>query len=570
MLKVIAQGKIRNTLLLGLVILIIVPTFSAVGVYFHSTKTSIEQQTYNSLVAALDKQVYFINHWFWQQRQYSLLLSSSGKVSSMDPKIIEDYLINIAYTNPVVEDLGVADKNGNVIAGTTPSDGISISDREYFKQSIKGKTWISDVITNRFSGNPVIVFSAPAYYDHQLVGVLFSAVSLDSISRLMQNFNLDQWTESYLVNADGALVTESKYKSQLVNQGLIEESSLGYKVSSFGIKQALAGNSGADKYINYLGREVYGVYRPISTNRMAIIIEKDADAVLKKEIRQAYYSIFNTGVLITFIFLPVVVWLSRRFAKPLEKLATAAKQIGNGHYGYVVDIQSNQEINELVAAFNKMSIQIKAMHHQLNEQIKQLKTQQQEIQCQNEELAASQDELIAVNEKLEQVACTDPLTHLYNRRYLFKKMKQYIESACKDNIPVSVILFDIDYFKRVNDTYGHQVGDQVLVQLTSLVAKSIKAEHLLARFGGEEFVILLPNEKLAESAKFAEYLRKLVEEHIFKTDGGDIKITISLGVTCFTGEYCSIYGKELDRLLSVADNLLYEAKRSGRNKVVSS
>jgi diguanylate cyclase (GGDEF)-like protein len=563
------QGKIRNTLLICLIVMTIVPTFFAVGVYYAKAKASIEQQVYNSLETVLDKQVYFIDNWFWQQRQYALILSSSEQICSLEPQTIENYLHSIAYTNPAVQDMGVADKKGNVIAGTKFIQGLTIGDREYFRKAIGGKTWISDVIGNRFSGKPVVVFAAPIYKDHQIEGVFFSAVSIASISRLMQNLNLDEWTESYIVNQQAFLVTELKSKELLISRGAITNSSVGFRINSSAVAEALAGKSGQGKYVNYLGEEVYGVYQPISINKMAVLIEKDAKAVLDKEMQQAFFTALNTGIVITLIFLPIVVWLSRRFAEPLEKLSETAVHIGNGRYGDLVNIQSNKEVNQLARAFNKMSAQIQEMYLQLNKQIRQLEEQREEIQSQNEELTASQDELMALNAKLEQLASIDPLTNVYNRRYLFSEMVTQIEKASQNNLSLSVILFDIDHFKKINDTYGHQVGDQVLVQLTSLINQALGSDDLIARFGGEEFVLLLPNKNISDSEKFAEHLRNMIEKHIFKTAGGDIRITSSFGVTCFTGEHCSACHTTIDYLLNVTDNLLYQAKRAGRNKVIA-
>ena len=141
--------------------------------------------------------------------------------------------------------------------------------------------------------------------------------------------------------------------------------------------------------------------------------------------------------------------------------------------------------------------------------------------------------------------------------------KQFAKSI-RYHRPLSVILFDIDWFKDINDTYGHSIGDQTLTQIGKLLLEKGRQTDMAARYGGEEFVILLTETEHADAKTVAERLRKLMEESPVQSLKGDIHFTASFGVAGI-GENAP--SETLDRLISLADQALYEAKRTGRNRV---
>ncbi|KJU86836.1 diguanylate cyclase (GGDEF) domain-containing protein [Candidatus Magnetobacterium bavaricum] len=158
--------------------------------------------------------------------------------------------------------------------------------------------------------------------------------------------------------------------------------------------------------------------------------------------------------------------------------------------------------------------------------------------------------------ELEITTITDELTGLYNKRYFNKILSTHITGIVD---PVSLIFFDIDHFKAVNDKYGHLSGDCVLKELAALVSRQIRDHDVLARWGGEEFVLLMPHVNLDIAIKTAQRLRQNIEKQAIC----DMKITCSFGVATYTE------GETDEDFLNRADTLLYEAKRSGRNKVCS-
>ena len=170
---------------------------------------------------------------------------------------------------------------------------------------------------------------------------------------------------------------------------------------------------------------------------------------------------------------------------------------------------------------------------------------------------------------LERETLTDPLTGVFNRRYLDQRLTQEVISARRYGLPLSVSLLDIDHFKQVNDTYGHLVGDRVLVSVGQIVARVMRDSDVCARYGGEEFLVIMPNTPLVGATNVAERLRECVESHKFNGNRepagtGEIRVTVSIGVASL-GD--TIDSEEM--LVNAADKNLYRAKHAGRNQVIA-
>ncbi len=160
------------------------------------------------------------------------------------------------------------------------------------------------------------------------------------------------------------------------------------------------------------------------------------------------------------------------------------------------------------------------------------------------------------------LAETDPLTGTYNRRALDERLGAELERAGRYNSKLAVLMLDIDEFKKVNDTFGHRAGDQVLCQLATILKRELRGVDLAARYGGEEFVVVLPETNILGARNFAERILKRVVEHDFGEPGTPVHVTISVGVAT----YPEVSTTTADDFLAHADQRLYQAKRDGRNR----
>jgi diguanylate cyclase (GGDEF)-like protein len=167
------------------------------------------------------------------------------------------------------------------------------------------------------------------------------------------------------------------------------------------------------------------------------------------------------------------------------------------------------------------------------------------------------------HEEIYRMTIWDGLTQIANKRHLMDHLDKEFARCQRYNRNLSLVMFDIDFFKNVNDTYGHLTGDYVLKELSDLLRNRIRREELFARYGGEEFAIVLPESDTKVASRFADIIRAKVEDHVFEFEGQQIKVTISLGVASM-----NLAMKTVSEFIGQVDAALYEAKRLGRNRVV--
>jgi diguanylate cyclase (GGDEF)-like protein len=169
----------------------------------------------------------------------------------------------------------------------------------------------------------------------------------------------------------------------------------------------------------------------------------------------------------------------------------------------------------------------------------------------------------AYHEEIYRLTTVDGLTQVYNKRYFLETIEREIGRAQRYRRELSLIIFDIDHFKKINDTYGHLAGDHVLKHLAMVIKSRIRREDILSRYGGEEFAIILPEIDRDNATQFADKIRRLIEKAVFKFEETEIPVTISIGVASYAPEH-----GDVNEFIKIADDKLYEAKMQGRNRVV--
>lgn len=176
-------------------------------------------------------------------------------------------------------------------------------------------------------------------------------------------------------------------------------------------------------------------------------------------------------------------------------------------------------------------------------------------------LKESNDRLLIAEEKLVQLSISDDLTGLLNRRGINQWIESELVRFSRSGSPFTLLLMDIDFFKTVNDSYGHRAGDYVLQQISEIISTSIRAQDSVGRWGGEEFLFALPDTDCKGGRKIAEKIRKIVENKKMLYNNIDIRVTVSFGGCCMNK------GITLDSCLELADKSLYKSKEEGRNRV---
>lgn len=265
-------------------------------------------------------------------------------------------------------------------------------------------------------------------------------------------------------------------------------------------------------------------------NYLALIAEyKNILKPYNQEILWLLFVFIFTGL----ITIPLILYFSRVISKPIYSLVRQSKKIEKQDFNISKIDTSIHEILLLSSAFSNMSKSIYDYQTSLEEK----------------------------NEELERLSITDKLTGLYNRAKLDSVLNKEFEKATRYNDIFSVIIMDIDFFKSVNDNFGHQIGDDVLKESAKILSSCIRTSDTLGRWGGEEFLIICPNSKQEDAIKLANRINIAIKQHTFSTYPK--KVTMSLGVA----SYCSIFKKAED-IVASADIALYKAKQAGRDRVV--
>ncbi len=199
----------------------------------------------------------------------------------------------------------------------------------------------------------------------------------------------------------------------------------------------------------------------------------------------------------------------------------------------------------------------------ISKEITERKRMEEELRQANERLSEHLAEIESLHETLREQAIRDPLTGLYNLRFLTESIKREIAQASRENGSLSIVLMDIDHFKNFNDTYGHKAGDEVLRELGKMLNAQTRAADIACRYGGEEFMIIMPSAHPTEAFKRAEQWRKSFESSKISNLGKLLSATLSAGVATFPD-----HGSTDDDIWRAADHALYIAKSAGRNRVV--
>lgn len=243
----------------------------------------------------------------------------------------------------------------------------------------------------------------------------------------------------------------------------------------------------------------------------------------------------------------------RQITNPLRDLTHVALEMMNGNTAIRATALGHDEVGQVSEAFNKMAVSIQERETSLRNFAAELEITVAERTAKLRQQAA----------QLEKLAISDPLTRIFNRRHFFELAEVEMERAVRYRYPLSLLLFDADHFKSINDTYGHPFGDQILIGLVHLCEQNIRTVDIFARYGGEEFILLMPQTECDAALKIAERLRAVVENSPQTFKGKTVHLTISVGLACWQpGEKIT-----LAELVQQADEALYLSKQSGRNRV---
>ena len=317
-------------------------------------------------------------------------------------------------------------------------------------------------------------------------------------------------------------------------------------------------------------------YAPLKNGagRYLVGLDMRADEVQRKfrTIRIAGLASLGVSIVLAWAF---SWWLARRITRPVHTLVARAGEIAEGRLeGTVEDDGQQDEIGDLARAFNRMSARLAASRQETEGAMEKLResydTLEHRVRERTAELAAVNEDLrreiegrVRVEQELAKAATTDFLTGLLNRLAMLRLLEQEMGRIQRTTAPFSLVLGDLDNFKTINDTFGHEAGDEVLIRVASILRDNLRAQDAVARWGGDELLMFLPETPPAGALEVARKILEAMSACSIEADGQRLEVRLSLGVSAIAP------GMTVNDCLRLADRALYRAKSAGRNRVVA-
>ena len=424
-----------------------------------------------------------------------------------------------------------ADLNGNIYCSARQgkASNMHIRDRVYFRKVVETKSiYVDDYVLGKISNVPVIPIAGPILdADGVLRGVMLVTVNLSWIAKTMAP-RLPPDAVLKIYDSKGTVLVQLPDHDAAVGKRSLDFE----KVRTCGSNKIFTGNErNGTEYLYACSLIPYGEHAfhvAIGVPRAKAYAE--ADQVLQRSLALFF--------LITFVVM-VGAWVlgNSLIIKEIQRLMMASREIASGRLSARIDTHRTDELGQLGTAFNEMAAALESSA---------------------KETLAREAALADANSRLEKLSTTDGLTGLCNRARLNQVLEHELHSHLRYGKPCSLIMIDVDHFKAVNDTYGHQVGDSILNEFANILSEGTRVTDTVGRWGGEEFLVVCPDTDAAAAFALAEKLRKLIESHAFRITESK---TGSFGVASFDAD------ETFETAISRADTALYRAKHNGRNKV---
>lgn len=508
------KATVNALVLLTVIATLIISSFVA----YRSEKQSLTRMTIQLNQVYADKIADTVNSLFESMKQ-SLAVNGEYLVKHLDSPDLHEQLVMFQRSHSSFNGVFIIDKDGKLLEASNvePKAIGSKIESEGTLQALKQqRPLISEPYLSAATNQLIIMISHPLTDSNgQYAGFFGGSIRLHekNIFHTILGSAPDESNGSYayVVSSAGKLLFHP-------DNNRIGEKIVGNPV----VDNVVKGESGTGRITNSKGVDMLASYAYIKEAGWGIVAQTPTDVVLSSTrmllLKMVLYMLPALVVIMTVIY-----WIVGKLAEPLAKLATFASMLSpkQSSSDELPRIHSfNYEANELHKAFGR------AVRH---------------FRYQFDSLALE--------------AQTDPLTGLFNRRTL----DSFIQNWISQNQAFSIMVMDLDNFKRVNDTYGHEMGDEVLKFLAHSLQRLMGKDNVICRFGGEEFVVLVPCEELEPAFKDAERIRNYMSETNSPT--GE-KVTISIGVAHYPG-----VASNVDQLFRIADDAMYRAKRLGRNRV---
>jgi diguanylate cyclase (GGDEF)-like protein len=571
------MARIRSSfvgrLFAAVLLLVLVPT-AVLGLIVYSQARSTAMESELTRIESASRELATrIDAFILSQSSLSRLGSTSaeardfvnGPRDAQAVTQVEAWLLDGPYTSDFVEDAFILDSQGTCIASTNPAFvGESYGIRPYFQEAVTGADAISDWTIGITSGEPGIFLASPIRGEFgEVAGVLVIKLETTPVDDLLaQAYAVG--TRATLINGAGVLLSayDDVFLYRTVDDLTTEEAAQIEATRQFadeplpslgltGLREDLAavtsGVTTVSREYDIDGEPRVAALTGLTTQDWVVAVVAPLATI---EAAASAVPLITGGVLALVLLTAglATAYLSRFVIRPIRALVDSSRQLASGDLTVQVPVRGDDEVAQLAAAFNSMASEIRGNTERLEG-----------------EVARRTADLEVANREITQLSITDALTGCHNRHYLSQQLPQEIERAGRYGRRLSVVMCDLDHFKSINDTHGHATGDAVLRSVGRYLDTHRRATDWVCRFGGEEFVMVLPETGLDEALTIAERMRLGLSDIVVDVDGSPVRVTASLGVATFRSGQDESAATLLDR----SDQAMYRAKAGGRNQVQS-
>ena len=590
-MRFIRNLEIWQVLIFPILIIIMITSFS---VYSKSTDYgyNVLNSTVNELQYNIKIQLFNVLDKYLSEavsvNKFNASLAESGLIDLNDPLKLGQFFLKQSKTNSNIDFSYYANEAGGITSSgqignetrlaftyqmkkgpflvhTTDDEGELILLRAVEDFDVHSKDWYTqadkkDEIywTDIYGGaqDPVLgVSTSYPYFDESgnKIGVFGVDILLDEITSIFKKLPVSDNTRLYLFESNGNLIVDTNAEKPFLLEDGVQSRKTPFNSGDLLFK-TLFENIQSNEWLSQqsINNEEYylGVYNyPINDEKswyLGIAIpESDYSSEFNLLSGQLKKTFVISLILLIVIMSLFVIWIS----KPLGGIASEIDILTKGNFGQQISTKRTDAIGKLIHSFNNMSTTLSTMLQIINQR--------------NEELASLNKSLeLKVKERtieLEHMATTDMLTNLINRRELLRlfEHEMSVHKRYKNNLSIAIL--DIDHFKKVNDTYGHLEGDNVLIGVTQTLKACARESDTVGRYGGEEFLIIMPQTSTKDAHHIIERCRAGVEN--LSIGEFEIKVTISGGIA-------AVENDSVESTIAVADDNLYKAKFSGRNRIL--
>ena len=511
--------SIRGQILIFAIFAALIPSLVISIIAYAQSRRALTEKISQELVTTGSQAGRETDVWL-KERLYDLRVFANSSVVAEtvarrgQPGRLVEYFNSVRTRFADYEELQLVDAKGGLIASSSRgADPVRLPEG-WAKTFESSRNLVGEPYWDEAAKKTVVILSVPVQQANgRISGALVARLNLAELTQVLRVFSARSAGQVYLATAQGKLIADSRDRP--VD---LKTTQLAQAVAD----RLLAADGELVEYRGVDGIEVLGSAKRLSQAAWLAVADMPVADVYLQAIRLRDVALLVIGILVVVIAV-VAYWLGALIARPLVRLSSAAAQVSAGDLSVGLPAGGGGEVGYLTQVFNTMVDSLRKHH-----------------------------------DELERLSTTDSLTGLSNRRHLMNLLTHEMDRAKRAEQPFSILMLDVDHFKKYNDEHGHQAGDEVLACVSAVLRDSIRSYDCAARYGGEEFLVMLSATSLGRAQEAAERIRKQIGAELFERG----PVTISIGVA----EYPA-HGDSATSIIGQADAALYEAKRAGRDRV---